>query len=98
MAWGIFKKIKDGVNKAKKWLSNNLPKINRVFKKAKPIVKNVLDEASNYSKNEKLKYGFGKAKDILDITDDGLDALDDALNKNEYGKVKDWTKMNIIHD
>ena len=95
MGWGIFKKIKDGFNKAKKWLKGNAPKINRYIKSAKPIVKNIFNEIGNNTDNEKLKLGLGKASQYFDVASDGFDKFDQSLQSGNYDDITNWTTANI---
>ena len=85
--FGRFKKIKDALKKAKNFLANSLPKLKRFMTQAKPYVYKAIDESGN----PKLK----KVNNYFDIADEGIGALDEAINRKNYSKIKDWTKTNI---
>ena len=89
MTFGIFKKLKDGFKKGIRWLKNTIEKI-------KPITKTILNEAPKIIKNEKVKNYFDTAKDIYEVSSDGINALDEAVNNNNYNQITDWTKANIV--
>ena len=89
MGFGIFKKLKDGFKKGIRWLKNT-------FEKIKPITKTILNEAPKIIKNEKVKNYFDTAKDIYEVSSDGINALDEAVNNNNYNQITDWTKANIV--
>ena len=88
MGFGVFKKLKDKIKKGAAWL-------NTALKKVQPIAKQILNETPKVIKNEKVKNIFSAANDIYDITSDGINAVDEAVNKNNYSDVIDWTKANI---
>ena len=87
MTWGIFKKFKDGLKKAKNWLSTHIPTIQNYVKQSRPLINTIIDETK-----PKLK---GKVNDYLDLTDSGLTALNSSLKSNNYDDIKDWTKTNL---
>ena len=89
MGFGIFKKIKDAFKKAKTWVQKVVPKARDAVNKVTPFVKNVLDVMPQ---NDKIS----KAKDILNLTNQGLGVADDAINKGNYKDAIDWTKANIV--
>lgn len=88
MGFGLFKKLKDGFKKGVSWL-------NQTLKKVKPLAKQILQEAPKIISNERVRNVFEKANDIYDVSSDGIDAIDEAVNKKNYSKAVDWTKANI---
>ena len=88
MGFGLFKKIKDA---AKKFL----PKISGIMKKIAPVVKTITQEVPKYTSNEKVKNYFEKADDLFDVTNSGINAFDQAVNKNNYTDVKNWVNYEI---
>ena len=88
MGFGLFKKLKDGFKKGVAWL-------NKALKKVKPMAKQIINEAPKVIKNDKIKNYFEKANDIYDVSSDGINAVDEAVNKGNYNEIKDWTKANI---
>ena len=95
MGFGFYKKLKDNMKKVKGFLSSKLPIIRETFKKAAPIVKNVLDIGNEYISDEKVRKGFKTGGKLFDIMSDGVEAADEAINHNNYSNIKDWTKTNI---
>ena len=88
MGFGLFKKIKDA---AKKFL----PKMSGIMKKIAPVVKTITQEAPKYVTNEKVKNYLNTADEIFDVANSGVDAVAKAVNKHDYGEVKDWVNYNI---
>ena len=96
MGFGLFKKIKDA---AKKFL----PKLSGIMKKIAPVVKTVTQEARKalaegapkYISNEKVKNYLNTADEIFDVTNSGVDAINNAVNKNDYDDVKNWVNYEI---
>ena len=88
MGFGLFKKIKDRAKKAAVWLKGLLDK-------AKPIVKTITQEAPKIIPNKKVINYLDTVNDAFDVTDSGVNAIDQALNHNNYNDVIDWTKQNI---
>ena len=88
MGFGLFKKIKDA---AKKFL----PKLSGIMKKIAPTVKTITQEVPKYVSNEKVKNYLNTADEIFDVANSGINAIDKAVNKNQYGEVKDWVNYNI---
>ena len=76
-------------------LSNSLPKLKRIMTQAAPVVHNLFDESQKYIKNDKIKNNLKKVNNYFDIANDGVGALDDAINRKNYTQIKDWTKANI---
>ena len=66
--FGIYKKLKEGFKKLKPWLQKTLPKV-------APIVKTITQEVPKLTKNEKVK-------NILDLTNSGIDVINNAVNRN----------------
>ena len=82
MAWGFFKKIRDGVKKAAKWLKDAIPKAKTLLDQSKPLIKNLIDNDE------------GKLK-RFDAFADGLNAANEVVTKNDFNSAIDWTKTNI---
>ena len=89
MSFGIFKKLKDGFKKGVRWLKN-------AFNKVKPIAKTIFNEAPKIITNERVKNYFDKANDIYEVSSDGVNALDEAVNNNNYNDAIDWSKRELI--
>ena len=91
MAFGYFKKLKEGFKKLKPWLQKTLPKV-------APIVKTLTQEVPKLTKNEKVK-------NILDLTNSGIDVIDNAVNRNyddephgilqTINEVNDWRNYEL---
>ena len=88
MGFGLFKKLKDGFKKGISWISKTLKKI-------KPITKQILNEVPKVIPNEKIKNYFDTANEIYDVASDGINALDETVNKGNYKAGIDWTKKNL---
>ena len=88
MGFGLFKKIKDA---AKKFL----PKISGIMKKIAPVVKTITQEAPKYTSNEKIKNYLNTADEVFDVANSGINAIDKAVNKNNYTDVKNWVNYEI---
>ena len=73
--FGIYKKLKEGFKKLKPWLKKTLPKAREVIKTVKPIMTDILNEVPN----EKLQKKFNKVNNILNITNDGIEAAEEAI-------------------
>ena len=89
--FGIYKKLKEGFKKLKPWLQKTLPKV-------APIVKTLTQEVPKFTKNEKVK-------NILDLTNSGIDVIDNAVNRNyddephgilqTINEVNDWRNYEL---
>ena len=89
--FGIYKKLKEGFKKLKPWLQKTLPKV-------APIVKTITQEVPKLTKNEKVK-------NILDLTNSGIDVIDNAVNRNyddephgilqTINEVNDWRNFEL---
>ena len=89
--FGIYKKLKEGSKKLKPWLQKTLPKV-------APIVKTITQEVPKYTKNEKVK-------NILDLTNSGINVIDNAVNRNyddeprgilqTIDEVNDWRNYEL---
>ena len=95
MGFGLFKKIKDAAKKAGDWLKKALPQAKQIIDAAAPVVKTITQEVPKYTSNQKVKNFFEDADDIFDEVSSGIGAMDKAVNKHEYGEVKDWVNYNI---
>lgn len=73
--FGIYKKLKEGFKKLKPWLQKTLPKVKEAINNVTPIVKTITQEVPKYTKNEKVK-------NILDLTNSGIDVINNAVNRN----------------
>ena len=91
MGFGLFKKIKDAAKKGINWLKTVLPKAKKILDTIKPVVK----ELPNYTSNDKIKNYFENANEALDVTDSGLNAINNAINKHNYDDVKNWVNYEI---
>ena len=80
MSFGKFKKLKDAFNKARKWIRRALPVAREVIKQSTPIVQEITKD----------KPRFNKVNDLLSVADDGLNAVDDIVNKNDSNSMIDW--------
>ena len=85
-SFGIFKKLKDKLKQIKPWIRKALPVAREVIKQAAPVVQEITKD----------KPRFNKVNDLLSITDDGLEAADDIVNKNDSSSMIDWTKQNLV--
>ena len=81
--FGYFKKLKEAFKKGVHWLKNALIK-------TKPITTTILREAPKIITNERVKNVFDKANDIYEVSSDGINALDEAVNNNNYNDAIDW--------
>ena len=91
MGFGLFKKIKDAAKKTINWLKGALPKAKRIMDAAAPVVK----ELPKYVKNDKVKNYLENANDVFDVTNSGIDAINNAVNKRNYDDVKNWINYEI---
>ena len=91
MGFGLFKKLKDFAKKGINWLKGALPKAKRIMDAAAPVVK----ELPKYVKNDKVKNYLENANDVFDVTNSGLDAINNAVNKRNYDDVKNWINYEI---
>ena len=91
MGFGLFKKIKDFAKKGINWLKGVLPKAKKIMDAAAPVVK----ELPKYVSNEKVKNYLENANDVFDVTNSGLDAINNAVNKRNYDDVKNWINYEI---
>ena len=66
------------------------------MKKIAPVVKTITQEAPKIIPNQKVINYLDTVDDIFDVTDSGVNAVDQALNHNNYNDVIDWTKQNIM--
>ena len=88
MGFGFFKKLKDGFKKGVSWLNKSL-------KKVQPIAKQILNEAPKVIKNEKIKNYFDTANEIYDVASDGIDAVDEAVNNQNYDAGINWVNKEL---
>ena len=95
MGFGLFKKIKDAAKKANSWLKRALPKAKQLMDKAAPVVKTMTQEVPKYVTNKKVKNYLETADEVFDVTNSGINALDDAVNNQKYDDVKNWVNYNI---
>ena len=91
MGFGFFKKIKDFAKKGINWLKGALPKAKRIMDVAAPVVK----ELPKYVSNEKVKNYLENVNDAFDVTNSGIDAINNAVNKRNYDDVKNWINYEI---
>ena len=96
MGFGIFKKLKDGFNKARKFIASKVinPVVN-VVKKAKPILEKVdvnkiapMIKGFNPKITEKLDKLKGIQKKALEFSDEIIKVDDMAKNKDYQGIVE----------
>ena len=99
MGFGLFKKIKDFAKKGINWLKGALPKAKKIMDAAAPVVK----ELPKYVKNDKVKNYLENANDVFDVTNSGIDAINNAVNNlkrtpvrnSAYDDVKNWINYEI---
>ena len=84
MGFGIFKKMKDAFKKTKYWLQKVLPGVRDKIKEFKPIIPEFIPEKRR-----------DKVIDLLNIVDDGAEAVDELINKKNPNKSIDWIKHEI---
>ena len=70
-------------------------KINSVYNNYFKYAKNLVTEVSRKSSNDKVKNILNSANNIYDVASDGINAVDEAVNKGNYNQIQDWTKANI---
>ena len=84
MTFGIFKKLKDGFHKVRKFINYNIPRVIDFVKKAKPALEkidlNKLQPIIEPSKLDKLKQFRNKA---VELSDDVIN-IDDKLKNDDY--------------
>ena len=91
MGFGLFKKIKDFAKKGINWLKVALPKAKKIMDTVTPVIK----ELPKYVKNDKVKNYLENANDVFDVTNSGIDAINNAVNKRNYDDVKNWINYEI---
>ena len=89
MGFGLFKKLKDGFRKARKWLRNSFVKpAIEVIKKTKPILEKVDLKPINPSLEE--------MKDkVLELSDDVIN-VDNKLKNKDYSGVIEYAGRKFI--
>ena len=55
----------------------------------------VVKELPKYVSNEKVKNYLENANHVFDVTNSGLDAINNAVNKHNYDDVKNWINYEI---
>ena len=92
MGFGFFKKLKDGFNKARKFISNKVinPAVNMV-KKVQPVLKKL-----DLNTIKPIVDGFnpnlaGKIDKLDQIKNKAIEYSDDVINLDNMVKNKDYT-------
>ena len=91
MGFGLFKKIKDFAKKGINWLKGALPKAKKILDTVTPVIK----ELPKYTSNDKIRNYLENANDVFDVTNSGLNAINNAVNKHNYDDVKNWINYEI---
>ena len=91
MGFGLFKKIKDFAKKGINWLKGALPKAKKIMDAAAPVIK----ELPKYTSNEKIRNYLENTNDVFNVTNSGLNAINNAVNKRDYNDVKNWVNYEI---
>ena len=80
MGFGLFKKIKDFTKKGINWLKKITPKAKKFMDTVTPAIKQLPNE---------------KVKNYFDLANSGINAIDNAINKQKYDDVKNWINYEI---
>ena len=65
------------------------------MKKIAPVVKTITQEVPKYTSNQKVKNYLDTANDVFDVTNSGINAINNAVNKRNADDVKNWINYEI---